>query len=163
MQCNHINEPLYKTLIENGIEQEHALEQSRCSEDSVPGYTRCSEHGGGDLSEFYSRDMQPDEKLRFRELFNNTKERQNIPKDDLMQMNYLAMSCRQIILSHNCSPDEMYDNTMKSIQINRELAITPREKKSGKLDITVGKKVEESALQIEELVKQRTALTDRRE
>lgn len=152
MQCNHYNQPQAHALINQGISEQKAMSQTRCIQEVVPGYTKCKEHGGGDIKEFFSRDLQPDEKKHFRELFDNVVEKHGIDTNDMFILDMTAIACREIVLSHNS--DSPGQHLEKALVLGNTLLLTPKEKRGEKL--VIDKPIQD----IESIVKARIAMTE---
>lgn len=160
MQCNHYDQTKCDQLTKKGMPQEQAMNQTRCIAPSVPGYTRCKEHGGGDISEFFTRDMKPDEKIRFKELYENMIEQFNISRTNLYILNLLAANARAIICAHSANPDDIQKHINQSLQLGKELTLTPKERKHKELHIHMDENLKEHAESIENIVRERIALTE---
>jgi len=159
MQCSYYNTKKYEELIQQNKTKEEAMNLTRCKNQALKGYTRCEEHGGGDIKEFFTRNLHPDEKVRYIQLFNNMVEEYKIPTHDQFQINLLALICRKIILSHQSEEPEK--DITQILSIARELAITPREMKHTQVDINVPQEFVHKQEEIEAIVQQRIALTEK--
>lgn len=146
MRCTHFTNP-------------KKPEDTRCPNSVVQGYTRCFEHGGGDIREFYTRQFMEDEKIRFYGLYDNIIEKYNIPTDDQLLVNLLAATCRKLIQCHNA---ENFDKDIQQVlSLARELAITPKERKHSELHVHMDKKTGEAIQSVEDIVAERLALTEK--
>jgi len=157
MQCHHINQQLYNELSKS-ISQDEALQKSRCQNETATGYTRCPEHGGNSLIQYFSRDLKPDQKLHFKELYENMISTYRIPTDNLFIVNILAATCREIALSHNADTNKLRTCISHALSCARELAITPREQKHKELHLHMGEELREETEKIEDIVKHRMEL-----
>jgi len=117
------------------ITLEQAMNESRCKCDALKINLRCQEHGGGDILHFFMRDMAEDEQDRFQELFNNMIRVNNLDEGNLYIMNIVAMTCREIIQSHNQDPKHMLWHIENAIALGKELSATPKEQKGFKVEI----------------------------
>lgn len=161
MQCHFINQEEYNELSKT-ISEDDALEKSRCQADAVEGYTRCEEHGGADITHFYSGNMMPDQKLRFKELFINVMDTYKIPRDNLLVTNIISATCREIILSHNADPSLLRSGINQALAYAKELNLTPKERKGNQSEfhIHMDENMKGAVDNIESIVKERLALQE---
>jgi len=160
LQCHHINQDKYDELSKT-IPKDRALSQSRCEENAVEGYTRCSQHGGSSLVQFFSRDLKPDQQIQFKELFENMLDKYSIDTENLFLMNVLAATCRELTLSHNANVLDLRGSINQALSYAKELALTPKEQKQGNLHIYKGEKAEVEAGNIADIVAERKKLEDK--
>lgn len=153
MQCHYVNQKIYNELQKSNPDT--AIEASRCKNEAVEGYTRCSEHGGSSLITFFSRGLKADQKLRFEELYNNILETYKLPTDNLLVLNLIAATCREIVTSHNADPMQHRGCINQALQYAKELNLTPRELKSKD---TPDEEVEKEKKDIEAIVVKRLEL-----
>ena len=158
MQCNHINKQKYEELLST-LTEEQALEQSRCIDTAKQGYSRCKEHGGGTVIEFYSRGLKEDECIRLKALYEDMIDKYEIPEDNQFLVNLIAATARQIISCHNADPEEIQKSINQAIRIGSELAITPKERKRTEININLpGPEIQEKVKDIQAIVSERMKL-----
>jgi len=136
-QCTYVNIELVKEYMKKNphVLLETAMGEIRCKADSMKNHLRCKEHGGGDILHFFMRDMAEDEQERFIELFNNTIKVNTLDEGNLYIMNLVAMTCREIILSHNSEPKQMLEHIHNAVALGKELSATPKEQKGIKIEV----------------------------
>ena len=139
-----------------GQEANEAMEHARCSNDARKNHTRCKEHGGGDILNFFARDMQEDVRDRFYELYVNIVETYKIDETNLFICNILAMTCREIVTSHSAKSGDMVKYIQNAISMGRDLMLTPRERKT--MSVTVTNDTKRDKNEIEAMVRARIGI-----
>jgi len=116
-------------------DREEAMNHARCKIDSKRGFTRCEEHGAGDVISQYTRGLRDDERDKFKELYDNIIQTYIVDEKNLYVCNLIAMTCKEIITSHDANPEEMLKHIQNAVSLGSSLTLNPKERKTMRVEV----------------------------
>ena len=143
-QCTFINTDEAREFLKANPQasRESAMDHARCTSDVKKGYTRCEEHGAGDVISQYTRDMQEDHRERFKELYNNIIETYNVDEKNLYVCNLVAMTCREMITSQNAEGKDILKHIQNAASLGAHLTLNPKERKTLRMEVKSDAKID---------------------